>query len=94
MNDTKHTPTPWIATRGASEHPYSIEGATKTVAYIKMQIEPITTDANARFIVRACNNFDLTLEALRAIISISHTKSEQYKIATEALNEIKRENMP
>jgi len=45
-----HTPGPWKVSRGAQNHPYSIEGPTKTVAFIKMQTEMETTDGNARLI--------------------------------------------
>ena len=62
----KHTPGPWEVSRGAQNHPYSIEGSTKTVAFIKMQLELETTIDNANLIAAAPEMLDMLEICYRA----------------------------
>ena len=67
--EKKHTPTPWMVSRGAQQYPFSIESGSKTVALIptvkpmgtgefetRMSDAIFETEANAEFICRAVNN--------------------------------------
>ena len=72
----EHTKGEWKISRAAQEHPYSIEAQTKTIAFIKMQTESETTEANAKLIAAAPD----LLECLEAIMP--HVKGND--IYTEA----------
>lgn len=58
----KHTPGPWVVTRGGQSEPFSVEASTRTVALVKTCRDE--TDANARLIA-ASPDMDLLLEAFR-----------------------------
>lgn len=49
--EVKHTPGPWVVTRGGQSEPFSIEASTRTVALVKSCRNE--ADANARLIAAA-----------------------------------------
>lgn len=83
MSETKHTPTPWWNESGVI-HAQAADWTPEEhncchPAYANQNIDPEDgdTDANAEFIVRACNNYDKLLatckESRRRIIAIQTT---------------------
>ena len=79
--EKKHTPTPWMVSRGAQQYPFSIESGSKTVALIptvkpmgtgefetRMSDAIFETEANAEFICRAVNNHYQLVNALKILL--------------------------
>lgn len=63
----EHTPTPWeVDNHGIIFHGKTQIGTVATQPMYKEAPEG-TTEANARFIVKACNNYEKLVEALEAI---------------------------
>jgi len=60
---TKHTPGPWVVSRGAQNHPYSIEGPAQTIALVVMQKTTEKTTGNAHVLAAAPE----LLEALKKV---------------------------
>ncbi len=58
---TEHTATPWI------KYGAHIQRGSRIIAQIWAKKNPKEAEANAEFIVRACNNFEQLREALRQI---------------------------
>lgn len=55
MSESKHTPGPFMVSRGAQGFPFSIESATKTIAFIRPLGTPGETQANANLFKAAPN---------------------------------------
>ena len=66
---TKHTPTPWNAYKptGSRWHIGSSDSSHLIIGKINDDNSHTLAKANAEFIVRACNNFDALVEALKRI---------------------------
>ena len=68
MAAPKHTPTPWNYSSGMVWAGRGEEIAVARAARDDEATSPCERDANAEFIVRACNAHDELLEALRSIV--------------------------
>lgn len=67
---SKHTPTPWEVTRGKVIWIDSIYEATGPIATLIPEVEGVDDqDANAVFIVKACNNHDALVSALGGLLT-------------------------
>ena len=62
----KHTILPWRVTRGSHAYPLEITSESRTIA----QIEHNNCEANAEFIVRACNSHYELLEACKRTVEM------------------------
>jgi len=66
---TDHTPTPWAAVPGEESVIYSPQAGGRAVARTLANPDPTwPAEANAAFIVRACNAHDEMLAALKELI--------------------------
>jgi len=65
---TQHTPTQWKAVEWHLVYPNKEVRIVRDDDFIAILNDTTDREANAEFIVRACNNFDALLEALRQII--------------------------
>ena len=83
---TKFTPGPWEITRGAQEHPFSIEGLTKTIALIKMQTEKENTEANAVLIRKAPEMYQLIIDLKYTLESMYNPDSDFAETADKYLD--------
>jgi hypothetical protein len=62
---SKHTPTPWFAYQSLSENTWTVQYSGGWIARV-LDVEPHRHgQANAEFIVRACNSHEDLLEALK-----------------------------
>lgn len=87
MSDTEHTPTPWLIERGptgcrinSSER--DTDGRNRSVALTAgdgSSYPATVNEANAEFIVRACNTHDDLLAACKEILP--HCKSTGYLLS-------------
>lgn len=81
----KHTPGPWHYFR-ASWGGYVVDSPNKNIADIHAYLtSPEEQEANARFIVRACNAHDGLVEALETIAAAHTTDEFAFRCASAAL---------
>jgi post-segregation antitoxin (ccd killing protein) len=87
MAETKHTPTPWITTKGNGGYltvirPSAPQKHDDAVAFTVIRAQhPTTTQAeeNAAFIVRACNSHDALVEALKNALKAGDELAERLR---------------
>lgn len=87
----KHTPTPWKY-KETKMHRHIITGkvsdGSEEIAEVNdLWVSPGAMKANAEFIVKAVNGFDMTVEALKCILKTERIE-DIHSIAKECLNEI------
>jgi hypothetical protein len=77
--EAKHTPTPWRVIDNEPGNGYGsmditpllIEGESYAIAAVIGDVAGIDPQANAAFIVRACNSHDALVEALKELLGVS-----------------------
>lgn len=83
MSKPKHTPTPWVL--GTSDDAIdTVEPGQEFVVHADLKSEMGL--ANAEFIVKACNNHDALLAALRLALS---TMEDAGGLRTSVINQLK-----
>ena len=98
IQETKHTPTPWITeTSDNKRTTYIVDSATET--YLVATLDgndpvrgSVTADANALFIVRACNSHDELVAALTRLLDCATAPA--YMRLVEALAQLLSELSP
>ena len=74
MSNTKHTPTPWVALGRDIE---DSNGEHLATTYHMAGGEIGISSSNADFIVRACNNHDQMVAALKAILPFAEQHNDE-----------------
>lgn len=65
---TKHTPTPWLLSTDSGTI-FTKGGEIVCQFWSKQEEDFPNAEANSRFTIRACNNFDSMLQALEAVLA-------------------------
>lgn len=85
---TAHTPLPWVTGKGIA-FACSIYSGTTNLAFARQdhgRIDATTAEANAAFIVRACNSHYLLVEALNDLASLICEVAPAYAESTMVAN--------
>ncbi len=83
---SKHTPGPWIVSRGANVKPFSVEAATSTIADIYRAKGHGTCEANARLIAAAPELLEACREAKKLLEEVAEMNIQPFPISAVALN--------
>ncbi len=85
---SKHTPGPWIVSRGANVKPFSVEAATSTIADIYRAKGHGTCEANARLIAAAPELLAACEEHIKAVDGIVSGMADRKALATLHIRQV------
>jgi len=80
MSETTHTPTPWRRAPSWLERGWVIKSGDIIIAVLNRRDKPEWNEANATFIVRACNSHAKLLAACRDLLSEPLEVSDKGKL--------------